>query len=242
MVDTMQLLLSFIIVWLVGSSTAFVPSTAHYQRLGQLHSAVDDEVSAAVDANLALLKRAAETKQEDSDIVYQALEDLEKQMRTLAKNDPSVAEQMKANLTGDWRLVFTTGTAKTQQKFGKINYFPLKAVQSFRTNVEPMTIENGIYVGDWAVLKFSGVMDFDVRKRRLEFDFDKVALFNGLFDIPLKAGEAAQLGSKSGLGSDSNVERSKKGQAAFFNWISADEDVATARGGGGGLALWKRVG
>ena len=23
-------------------------------------------------------------------------------------------------------------------------------------------------------------------------------------------------------------------------WISADEEVATARGGGGGLALWKR--
>jgi hypothetical protein len=26
----------------------------------------------------------------------------------------------------------------------------------------------------------------------------------------------------------------------FFNWISADERIATARGGGGGLALWKR--
>ena len=26
----------------------------------------------------------------------------------------------------------------------------------------------------------------------------------------------------------------------FFNWISADEQIATARGGGGGLALWKR--
>ena len=31
------------------------------------------------------------------------------------------------------------------------------------------------------------------------------------------------------------------GKKAFFNWVSADQDVAVARGGGGGLALWKRV-
>ena len=30
------------------------------------------------------------------------------------------------------------------------------------------------------------------------------------------------------------------GKKAFFNWIFADEEVALARGGGGGLALWRR--
>jgi hypothetical protein len=40
------------------------------------------------------------------------------------------------------------------------------------------------------------------------------------------------------LGSKNNVGTERK---AFFNWISADKDIATARGGGGGLALWKRV-
>lgn len=168
--------------------------------------------------------------------------DLEKQMRQLAKNDDNVACAMRDGLNGDWRLIFTTGTAKTQQKYGKINYFPLKAVQSFRTiDQDPMLIENGIYLGDFCVLKFSGVMEFDLRKRKLEFDFDKVNLFQFL-DIKLKQGEAAQLGSSSGLGSDSNVKNAQKGQKPFFNWISADESIATARGGGGGLALWKRVG
>ena len=38
-----------------------------------------------------------------------------------------------------------------------------------------------------------------------------------------------------------NVKNSEKGKRPFFNWISADETIATARGGGGGLALWKRV-
>jgi hypothetical protein len=43
------------------------------------------------------------------------------------------------------------------------------------------------------------------------------------------------------LGSESNVKNAQKDKAAFFNWISADDKIATARGGGGGLALWTRV-
>jgi hypothetical protein len=37
------------------------------------------------------------------------------------------------------------------------------------------------------------------------------------------------------------VNLEKQGKRAFFNWITADDRIATARGGGGGLALWKRV-
>ena len=204
-----------------------------------------EELQSSIDKNLEILYRAAETKQEDSDAVYNALVDLEKQMRQLSKLDyPAVAEEMKKQLNGDWRLVFTTGTANTQKKIGgKVNYFPIKAVQSFRTvDTDPMTIENGIYAfdTDFALIKFQGLMDFDLKKRKLEFDFDKVTLFSFL-DINLGKGEAAQLGAKSGLGSESNVANAKRDQKAFFNWISADGKVATARGGGGGLALWKRV-
>jgi hypothetical protein len=72
------------------------------------------------------------------------------------------------------------------------------------------------------------------------------------------------------LGSDANNELIEKGKKPFFNWISADNEIATARGGGtryllyanryihniknslyhhklsftfkgGGLALWRRV-
>jgi len=199
-------------------------------------------VNQDIERDLKILYKAAETTQEDPDEVLEALEDLEQKMRKKAKEDSSVAEQMERALDGSWRLVFTTGTKKTQDRLGgaKINYFPIKAVQSFATKQDPMGIENGIYVGEWPVLKFSGVMVFDRRKRKLEFDFTKLRLFDA-FDITLKEGEAAQLGSASGLGSDSNVENAKRNKSAFFNWISADEKVATARGGGGGLALWKRV-
>lgn len=192
-------------------------------------------------SNLAVLHRAAETKQEDSDTVVQALVDLERNMRALAKQDEHMAQRMQTALNGDWQLIFTTGTKETEKKFGKINYFPLKAVQSFRTLQEPMLIENGIYFGDWAALKFEGTMTFDLRKRKLEFDFDKLRLF-GFWDIALGQGEAAKLGASSGLGSKSNVANAEKNRQAFFNWISADDKIATARGAGGGLALWKRIG
>jgi hypothetical protein len=102
-----------------------------------------------------------------------------------------------------------------------------------------MIITNGIYLGeDWTIVKFFGTFDFDFKKRKLEFDFDEISLLG--LRIPLQAGQAAQIGASSGLGSESNVENAKRERQAFFNWISADENIATARGGGGGLALWKR--
>jgi hypothetical protein len=195
-------------------------------------------ITNSLEDNLALLRRAADTKQEDSDAVFDALSQLEVQMRQAAKQDASVAIQMLEQLSGDWRLIFTTGTQQTQQRAGRINYFPLKAIQSFQT--KDMTIENGIYLGDWPAVRFSGRMEFDMKKRRLSFTFDKIALF-GFLDIQLAAGQAEQMGAKSGLGSESNVANAGKDKKAFFNWISADADIATARGGGGGLALWKRV-
>ena len=53
-----------------------------------------------------------------------------------------------------------------------------------------------------------------------------------------KIGGAKKLGS----GSSSNNEKlTESGRRAFFDWISADDEIATVRGGGGGLALWKQV-
>jgi hypothetical protein len=56
----------------------------------------------------------------------------------------------------------------------------------------------------------------------------------------LPRGGAAGFGSATGLGSEKNRALVDAGRKAFFNWISADHDITTARGGGGGLALWRR--
>lgn len=201
-----------------------------------------EEINTKIDECKQILVKAAKTKKEDSETVLGALTDLEKLVRQKAKQSEgnSVGEEMKKSLTGDWRLIFTTGTKNTQKQYGNINYFPIKAVQTFRTQQDPMLITNGIFAGSFPLVKFYGEMDFDVKKRKLEFDFNELLIL-GFIKLNLGKGEAAQIGASSGLGSESNVENVKKGRQAFFNWISADDNIATARGGGGGLALWKRV-
>ena len=161
-------------------------------------------------------------------------------MRKVAKTDGGeISRNTLKALDGAWRLVFTTGTVETQNKLGrKITYFPLRATQTFDTRASPMAITNGIFLGSYPVLKFFGTFDWLEDRRKLEFDFDAIAVFGFKFDLP--KGGAEELGAASGLGAKNNVDRAKAGKKAFFNWISADEEIATARGGGGGLALWRR--
>ena len=121
-----------------------------------------------------------------------------------------------------------------------MNYFPLKAIQTFDATTQPKIIENGIYAWDLPLIRFSGDWDFNQRKRKLEFDFDLIEIF-GLIKIKLGRKDVAKIGASTGLGSAGNEKLAESGRRAFFDWISADEDIATARGGGGGLALWKRV-
>ena len=148
------------------------------------------------------------------------------------------AEETIKYLDGSWRLVFTTGTVDTQKKLGgRINYFPIKAVQSF--NIDTNTIANGIYVGNASIIKFFGVFTWNDKSRKLEFDFDQIELLGLKFNLP--SGGAAKIGQSTGLGSENNEQLITTGKRPFFNWISADSNIATARGGGGGLALWRRI-
>jgi hypothetical protein len=73
---------------------------------------------------------------------------------------------MLQNLNGSWRLIFTTGTVSTQKKLGRrINFFPVKAVQTF--NTDTMSISNGIYAGNFAILKFFGEFEFNLKSKKL---------------------------------------------------------------------------
>jgi len=102
--------------------------------------------------------------QEDPEEVCDALDSLEKTMRQRCREseDGSAARQVFDALDGEWRLVFTTGTVDTQKKFGKkVNYFPIKACQTFDTS--SMKITNGIYLFDAEVLKFFGDFEFNMK-------------------------------------------------------------------------------
>ena len=112
----------------VSFTTAFAPlQSVNNISLRASSSSATDVVATEISDCLEILNRAADTRTQDPELVYEALVKLEKLQRQKAKTDPTVAQEMLENLDGDWRLVFTTGTAETQKKIkGKVNYFPLK--------------------------------------------------------------------------------------------------------------------
>lgn len=59
---------------------------------------------------------------------------------------------------------------------GTISYFPFKAVQTFDTSTSPMSITNGIYVGDYPVVQFFGPFEWKEAPRKLTFDFDYISV------------------------------------------------------------------
>jgi hypothetical protein len=207
-----------------------------------LSSTTTTSPDVAIQEAKELLCRAAETKLENPEKVLNALSSLEKNCKLKFKEDPeSFSKDIMDNISGEWRLIFTTGTKERQEKSGgRVNYFPLKAIQKFDATSTPKIIENAIYAWSLPLIKFSGDFDFDERKRKLEFDFDMIEIL-GLLKIKLGRKDVAKLGASTGLGSANNEKLADMGRRAFFDWISADKNIATARGGGGGLALWKRI-
>ena len=218
------------------------PSTKRISSLASTTTTAAAASDTEIQDAKALLCRAAETKLENPDRVLDALECLERNCKQKFKEDSAAfSKDIMDNISGEWRLIFTTGTKERQKKSGgRVNYFPLKAIQKFDATVEPKVIENGIYAWDLPLLRFSGDFDFDERRRKLEFDFDLIEIL-GLIKIKLGRKDVAKIGASTGLGSANNEKLADSGRRAFFDWISADESIATARGGGGGLALWKRV-
>jgi len=125
------------------------------------------EVDADLAVNKSVLYDAASTKAVDSELVVETLlkcERLVKDRNKMGKGQGQdqkeggrMAMELMRNIVGSWRLIFTTGTIKQQKKTGvKVNYFPLKAVQSF---TDAGGITNAIYIGDYPALKFEGCYD-----------------------------------------------------------------------------------
>mmetsp|Transcript_23602 Transcript_23602/g.30607 ORF Transcript_23602/g.30607 Transcript_23602/m.30607 type:complete len:240 (+) Transcript_23602:112-831(+) len=181
----------------------------------------DAESALTVAEANSLLIQACETKDVEPDLVLDSIMFLEKEQRRRRRENPKSDGEESGDLqkvSGNWQLVFTTGDKKTEKNFGRINYFPVKAVQCF--DASNMQITNGIYIGDFSVLLFSGEFVWIDEKTRLEFDFNKVKV--GPFEFGF--------GSKD----PPKVQPS-------FNFIAIEEKIIVARGAGGGLALWKRV-
>ncbi|CAJ1359850.1 unnamed protein product [Effrenium voratum] len=171
-------------------------------------------------AALDILAQSALTKETDPEEVFDAIRVLEK-----AKN--RTGESGFAHfLTGDWRLVYTTGTKKTETDVGRINYVPITAVQRF--DMDKKFIRNGVYLGPVS-LEFEGTLRWIEERRRMEFDFEELKICGFSPSLP------DWLRSMAGMRSSSPYKK----QPAF-DFVAVDERIAAARGAGGGVALWLR--
>jgi len=167
-----------------------------------------------------LAASALEQESREPEEVFAAIRLLEKAKDEAGKS--GFAEK----LTGDWRLIYTTGTSQTEKQVGRINYVPIVAVQRF--DMEKEFIRNGVYLGPLS-LEFEGTLRWIEEQRRLEFDFEVLKVCGLALDLPDWVRSA--LGMKS--------SQPYKRQPAF-NFVAADGTVIAARGAGGGVALWVR--
>jgi hypothetical protein len=145
------------------------------------------------------------------------------------------------DLVGEWQLSFATGAKKSKNRagilLGKGYYFPqfIPASISFTPDaINPNigTIANQVAVG-LVCLKLTGPYKYLDKRNLLAFDFvdfevrilDRV-VYQG--KMPKKQKIDRDFASKS------------IGELPFFSFISASDHGISARGRGGGLALWVR--
>ena len=216
-----------------------------------------------------ILSNAVEAKgKESEDSIIGALRSAETMTRQQAKpkNDEvtdgsnaaaeEVASNLRSNLPGEWQLMLVT-----DKRLEKVIYLPVTNLFTLRdmndtndddqTGGDAMMVENAIVLGkeNWKLVSFQGIMFFDSRKRQGLFDYNRLGLFNGWVDIPLKPGQAEQIvstvetratpkGKKKLFGAYETPSPNSK--LPFFNFFVANDQIAAARGSVGGFALWKR--
>ena len=178
------------------------------------------------------LLATVQTRKVSPDKVHAAMARLEKQSyRERWTQSSDTAQRMAQELKGDWRPIFSSGTTITQARLGgrPLNYFPIKAVISIRPEVGK--IQNGLYLGDFFLVRLNGTCKYDASKRRFHFSFHYMSFLNGLFEVHLKEGDDTAFALAVGVG----------GHIGLWNILLADEQMMMARGAAKAITLWKRI-
>ena len=154
-----------------------------------------------------------------------------------------------ADLVGDWRLCWITGTQKTRKRAGVVlgagRYVPgfVKIQLSYTASLlvsevpaeptfEAGTMTNQVQCGPLSIT-LSGPAKLLKKNNILAFDFTRILLQLG--NVTLYQG-----GVRGGATSEANFYQARVGKQAFFNYFLVQPNLLAARGRGGGLALWGR--
>ena len=151
-------------------------------------------------------------------------------------------------LIGNWQLCFITGTKKTQKKAGIVlgagRYIPqwiakisiaysAESVAEGEANSEIGRVENSVKVGAME-LTLSGPTKF-LRNNILAFDFTRIT-------VKLLGKTVYQGFIRGGESREAKFLSLSVGKQAFFAYFLVEDGIIAARGRGGGLALWGRIG
>ncbi len=147
-----------------------------------------------------------------------------------------------AQLVGTWRLVFVAPRSARQKagvSQGRGWYVPaaIPAQIAFAADAADATmgaIANQIRLGG-IQLRLTGPLKYPGKKNLLGFDFTQAEF--SLFGRPLYRGSFAS-GKRNGVPFD----QQSLGKLPFFAFFVVTDDLIAARGRGGGLAIWLRVG
>ncbi|MBC6481957.1 MAG: hypothetical protein GDA56_33560 [Hormoscilla sp. GM7CHS1pb] len=194
-------------------------------------------MNSIIDQAVQFLTTASTTAPAPSDVV-EALLEAEK-----------TAKQTKAHYTysqllDTWRLGFITGTKKSRQRAGVIlgagRFLPklVKILLSYSSEPEPSgdrgKMENSVEVGLFKIA-IAGPAQFLPQRNILTFDFTRMQLyFLGM--------KLYQSYIRSGKDREAQFYQKTVKDRAFFTYFLVDDRAIAARGRGGGLALWTRVG
>ncbi|CAK9032819.1 Uncharacterized protein SCF082_LOCUS20219 [Durusdinium trenchii] len=152
-----------------------------------MEGSAQSEVSAAALAHFTCSGQQRSEFWTEPEEVFEAIRVLEK-AKTLGSKTIATARRNRTGesgfaqfLTGDWRLIYTTGTKKTEDDIGRINYVPITAVQRF--DMEKKFIRNGVYLGPISI-EFEGSLRWLEDQRRLEFDFEELKVCGASLSLP----------------------------------------------------------
>ncbi|MGF1495346.1 MAG: hypothetical protein ACFB8W_00785 [Elainellaceae cyanobacterium] len=158
-------------------------------------------------------------------------------------------------LVGTWRLGFITGTRRSRQQAGgllgagrflpswltiQITYSPtapgqdLQAAKALRSEGQWGTVQNIVRLGSLS-LEVAGPTRLWPGTNILAFDFPRVKVSLGA--LRLYGGYIPQ-----GQEREAQFYQQPLKEQAFFNYFLLEDSYVAARGRGGGLALWVRVG
>eukprot|EP00271_Cylindrocystis_brebissonii_P014713 TRINITY_DN36190_c0_g1_i1.p1 TRINITY_DN36190_c0_g1~~TRINITY_DN36190_c0_g1_i1.p1 ORF type:complete len:294 (+),score=53.78 TRINITY_DN36190_c0_g1_i1:66-947(+) len=189
-----------------------------------------------IQEHVTVLKQAAASRKVPPFQVFSALHALEKARIDCSGHLKVLGGDAAPGRT--WMLVFNVDSKlkKPSEPTGPNGgYFPITAVQRF--NAADMEVENGVFLGPVGQLTFRGPISWTPRSI-LYFTYNTLSIRLGsLKPFSFNIGKKEDEGRKPGEGALGRKD-------PFFTWFFISDEIAAARGRGGGVAYWvscKRV-